>query len=75
MTILYLCDGKKERCGGRSGCFYDAPKRGDCKHTTDPGHALHAPCPEPQKHPERFEPVRDKDNGAIMYYYEKDVSA
>ena len=74
MNILYLCDGKKEQCSGKIGCFFGNSDLNSCKHTTDPAHALNGPCPEPQSHPERFEPVTDKADGAVMYYFEKDVS-
>ena len=73
MMVLYLCDGKKERCGQKCGCSFGKSEYGNCKHTAEPEHAINGPCPDPQNHPERFEAVVNKVNGAVMYYFEKEV--
>ncbi len=47
--ILYICDGKGQKCTGTYGCMEE------CFHTKDPEHARYGECEgKPEWYPERF---------------------
>ena len=62
MIVAYLCDGKREKCSGRPGCYFSGNPEGECKHTTDAGHAIHGALQsgeDPADYPDRFCPLGD----------------
>ena len=72
--VLYLCDCRMP-CATEVGCYKNDSAVGFCKHTTKPEHAMNGICEDPQNHPERFEPIRDKRTGVIVDYFEMDGEA
>ena len=62
----YICDGKA--CKKALYCRNRNPKNWLCAHTTNSAHAVNGPCPDPWKHPERFE---KQVEGKNTWYTEK----
>jgi hypothetical protein len=67
-TVLYLCDG--QGCKTRWGCRF-----GECRHTTNPEHAVNGKCEAPWLEPERFNcvDVRSAGRPAERFYVERET--
>lgn len=66
-NILYLCDHRVEKCMLQCAMRRAAGLE-DCRHTTDPAHAVNGTCEHPEREPERFGVVDIPRRGA--WYYE-----
>lgn len=66
---FYLCD-LEDHCKNSPGCFRCG---GECRHTTNVGHAVYGECKHPEKEPDRFEVETFETVGrATAYYWEKE---
>lgn len=56
LSIIYICDGKVEKCKNSIGCAFNRNRMYDmCRHTKDEAHARYGRCEgSPEWYPKRF---------------------